>query len=400
MVGAATLGMSLSLPVYLSYFFGLFVRPLGDEFGWGRGDIALAVTISSLTMMVASPLFGRLVDRRGARAAILPAIIATALTVVLGAFNPGSLAFFYAVHVAVALAGMGTLPLCYTRIVVEWFEARRGLALGIALAGIGLGGALFPLIVREVIAMHGWRWGYVAIAALMLGLALPGVTRWLREKTTDRRPNAASIPALGVSLGEAVGTRSFWLLSVAMLFMGAVTVGVAVHLTPLLGDHGLTGAYAAAGVSAFGLAVVFGRIAAGFLIDRFSARIVAGAVISASAIGLAVLATADAPAMLFVGIGLVGIGIGAEFDFLSFFVARLMGLRHYGAIYGVIYSVFMLGCATGPALLGFLFDLQGTYRFALFALACGTAISAAAFFGLGRDRQLSNKLAASAAFAS
>lgn len=385
---AAAIGMSLSVPVYQSYLFGLFVKPLQADFGWGRGQLSVAITLCNYVIMLAAPFMGQVVDRRGARAVVLPAIFATALIVALGALNRGQLLAFYAVHAALAIVGLGTLPLSYTRVIVGWFDRNRGLALGAGLAGIGLGGAIFPLLVQRVIGQYGWRWGYVAISALMLCVAFPVVAMLLRENPKRHCDDAqiSSTASDGLTLKQAAGTIPFWLLLLALLLLGAVTTGVSVHLAPLLSDRGLDGTHVAAGVGVLGLSLVVGRVVAGLLLDRLPAPLIAGLTIIGSALGLVLLADATTPAALAAGVILVGLGIGAEFDFLSFFIARLLGLKHYGAIYGAIYAGFMFGCAAGPGLMGFVFDRQGAYTVALRVLACFAAVAAVAFMALGATR--------------
>lgn len=379
---AAAVGMSLSAAVYLSYFFGLFVRPLSAAFGWDRGEISLAVTLCNLCVMVASPWLGRAVDRFGSRRIVLPSLAASALLISLGALNVGNVWFFYVGHLVLGLAAVGTLPLAFTRVILGWFEKNRGLALGVALAGIGIGGAIYPILLQTVISSFGWRAGYVAISAAIFAFALPITFVWLR----DPPPTITDDSSVGHIASAALFSRSppFWLLVFALTMLGLTTTGFSVHLAPLLGDRGFDGAHAAGGVSLLGLSLVAGRIASGFLLDRLPPGLVAFTVIAGSAGGLLIVASGPPTALLICGIVLVGLGIGAEFDFLSYFIARIFGLARYGAIYGWVYAGFMLGCAVGPAAMGYFFDRSGSYAAPLGGLSAGAALAALAFLALGR----------------
>lgn len=378
-VAGACVAISLSLTVYLSYLFGLFLKPLAAEFGWTRGEMSLGGTISLYTVMFASPFLGNLADRLGARRLLLPSIAAFAIVVSGAALLSSDIRLFYALHMLLALSALGTLPLTYTRAVVGWFDSRRGLALGLTLGGVGLGGAIYPLILADVIADYGWRTGYVVIGLLLASISLPAAFLWVVESSSSS--NVAKVVS-GLTFVQARRTRTFRTLAAALGLMGVVTTGFSIHLPSLLTDRGLSNGIAAAGVSTLGLSLVAGRVAAGWLLDTFSAHWVAAVVLGLSVTGLVIASTGASGYLLFLAIILVGIGIGAEFDFLSFFIARDLGLQAYGRIYGWIYAVFMFGCGIGPILMGFGFDRAGNYELALATLAACTAVAALLFLRL------------------
>lgn len=382
---AATVGMSLGLSVYPPFVFGLFIKPLAADYGWSRAQISLGVTICNYTCLLASPLLGQLIDRVGARRVVLPCIVGFAAAVAAGALNTGSLVFFYLLHFAIPALALGTLPHSYTRLVVGWFADKRGLAVGVTVAGVGLGGLAYPQVIQRVMELGGWRTGYVAAALLILLVSLPVAFAFLREppEALPGAPPAAT--AQGDTLRQALGRRAFWLLLAIMSCMGMVTTGMTVHLVPLLSDRGLSPDHAAQGVGLLALAVVVGRIGAGFLLDRLLPGLVAFTLLGVSAAGLAVLADAPGGAATNLAILMVGVGIGAEFDFLSFFIARHLGLRAYGAIYGWTYSGFMLGCGVGPPLMGLAFDRTGAYSPALAVLAAAAAMAATLFLFFPRS---------------
>ncbi|RKH60305.1 MFS transporter [Corallococcus llansteffanensis] len=380
-VATSTLGLMLGYSTYISYVFGVFARPLGAEFGWSRPQIAFALTLCNWFVMALSPLAGFLLDRVGPRRMLLPSVLGLAGTLFALALQPGSLPAFYALHLVLALAALGTLPAVYTRAIVGWFDAHRGMALGIALAGVGLGGILLPPTLQATIGVLGWRGAYAALGGAMLVLVLPTAFRFF-----DNAPapvvSAVAVSSHGVAnLREAARTRTFWLLIAIFVLLGTMTLGISASLVPILTDSGLSPQAAAGMASALGVGVLVGRIASGLLIDRLPARLVALACLLASSAGLAGLASGGASTGVLVAVCLflTGFGIGAEFDFMSWFVSRYLGLRAYGRIYGLTYAAFQLGCGLGPLLMAIGRERLGGYGPGLMGLSAAATLAGLLF---------------------
>lgn len=380
-VATSTLGLMLGYSTYISYVFGVFIRPLGAEFGWSRPQIAFALTLCNWFVVALSPLAGFLLDRFGPRRLLLPSVLGLAGMLFALALQPGSLSVFYALHLGLAVAALGTLPAVYTRAIVGWFDARRGLALGIALAGVGLGGIALPPALQAAIGALGWRGAYAAHGVAMLVLVLPAALRFFDDASSSPKgTSAAPVPSHGVAnLREAARTRTFWLLIAIFVLLGTMTLGISASLVPILTDSGLTPQGAAAMASALGVGVLVGRIASGLLIDRLPARVVALACLLASSAGLAGLAGGGGGALVAVCLFLTGFGIGAEFDFMSWFVSRYLGLRAYGRIYGWTYAAFQLGCGMGPLLMALGRERTGGYASGLLGLSAAAALAGLMF---------------------
>lgn len=378
---AAAVGSCLSIPVYNFYLFGLFIKPLSAEYGWSRGQIALALSVVAYTTMLAAPVVGAVIDRAGPKRVIVASIVGLAAAVgSLRWLSPNPVAL-YAHHVAIALFGLGTLPITYTGVVIAFFERQRGLALGLTLAGVGVGGAIMPGLIQGVINAYGWRTGYIAISVLMLGVALPMVLLLLREP--PRR--AVNDPVVaGLTFREAVRGRVFWLLASILLVLGITSAGFTTHLAALMSDQGLGAAGIAQAFLVLGIALIIGRVGAGFLLDHYNPAAIACLVMAAATCGLLIVATFHLTLPVFCGVVLVGFGIGSEFDFLSFFIGRLLGMRAYGVIYGTIYSAFMVGSGLGSPLVGYGFDTFGSYGTPLLLLAAAQGLAALLFLGLNR----------------
>jgi len=385
------LAFGYSNAAYLS--FGLFVLPLSEAFGWGRGDISVGSTIMSLSVAALAPVAGMLIDRHGPRRVLLPSVVLFAVVLASMYFLTPHIWHFYAMCVLIALSAVCTAPATYARVIVSWFDRRRGLALGLALTGIGIGATVVPPLVQRVMTEWGWRSAYVALAMCVLA-TLPVLALMVRDEPRelglapdgDPVPSAGSAPAavIGLTAHEAVRTPAFWLMVFSFMVFGAYTLGTVVHLVPLLVDRGLERSTAALAASSLGFALIGGRLVAGYLLDRFFAPYVVVGVMLAPVIAMAMLAAgASGTPAVFGGAILLGVGLGAELDFMSYLLSRYFGLRSYAQLYGYMYGLFALGSALGPLFMGYVYQSQGTYGPALWTLCILTAVALVPFLLLG-----------------
>ncbi len=172
-VSASFIGLSLSYAMFTIFAFGVFLKPLAEEFGWRRDEMAFAYTVTNLTVLVASLLLGLLIDRFGVRRVLIPSIILMGMAVASMSQLTGNIYHFYAMYLLIPLLGAGTLPASYSRTIIAWFFRRRGIALGVALAGFGVGAALVPSVGQLLISAYGWRTAYLIFAAVIFLVALP-----------------------------------------------------------------------------------------------------------------------------------------------------------------------------------------------------------------------------------
>jgi MFS family permease len=366
---AAFVGLALSYAMFTVFMFGTLVQPLEQEFGWSRAAMSLALTITNITVVFGSPLMGYLVDRFGVKRLLVPSIILMGIAVWSMSMLPDSLAWFYAGYLAITLFGLGTLPLSYSRVVIAWFDRRRGLALGIALAGFGVGGALVPEISKIMIEGYGWRSAYQLFAALILLVSLPMVLLLLREAPSERAGTPLP-PATGLPNREAARTRNYWLVLFSFLLVGVGITSVLSHLVPMLLDRGMSLSSAARCMSTLAVALIFGRIFAGFLMDHFFAPWVTAAfIVFGLAGGVALLALGATGGWAFLAAALVGLATGSEISEIAYIVGRYFGQLSFGQIYGIMFGAFQLGSAIAAPLMGYYFDSVGDYTGALWFVA-------------------------------
>jgi len=269
-------------------------------------------------------------------------------------------------------------PLGYAKAIAAWFDRRRGLALGIAMSGIGFGGFVMPQLSQYLIDRVGWRGAYASLGLLTLVVAFPAVALWIREPRPgegERRTSGMTAAALpGMTAGEAVRTARFWLMGAAFFLVAISVNGTVAHVAPLLTDKGVSTAQAAATMSVFGLATMSGRLLAGWLVDRIFAPYVATVFFLAPIAGFLFLATA-AGVLPVVGVILLGLGLGTEIDLIAFLVSRYLGQRAFGTLYGYCFMIFGLGSSCGRFVLGYVYDLAGSYNPALVAAALALVVA-------------------------
>lgn len=377
-LATACAGVFVSFASIVIYTFGVFLKPLAAEFHWKRAQVSFAFTLAALTVALCSPLLGRLLDRFPARRVVIPC------TLVYGAAF-GSLAFLtphlwhlYATFVLLGVVGNGTTQLGYARVVSAWFDEQRGRALAAVMAGTGLGSMVFPPLAESLIALYGWRVAYATMGGMILLVAVPLATLFLYEppagaRNLDHQPREKA--------GRSVWSRPFIGISAALLLFSFATNGLNTHWAALLSDGGASTGQAALVLSIAGFSALVGKLGTGYFLDRFRAGRVAGLMIAACAAGFALVLLGYKLPLAIVSAILLGLGMGAESDAVPYLLTRYFGLRQFGELYGYTWLVYAIAGATGPVVMGAVFDRTGSYR-AVLAPSLAMVITAAAIFAL------------------
>jgi MFS family permease len=164
-----------------------------------------------------------------------------------------------------------------------------------------------------------------------------------------------------MEFSEAVRTRTYWAITIAIFLALTVINGALMHLVPLLTDRGISVMAATAALSASGLALIVGRLFSGYLLDKVFASYIAIAFLITPMVGIAILASGVAGGGPVVGTILLGISVGAEFDLMAFIISRYFGVRAFGALYGLVMMFVNFANAAGSALMGWCFQLKHSY---------------------------------------
>jgi len=384
-VFGSTVGLIVGNGPIVFFTFGIFLGPVTKEFGWDRATFSSSLLVGHGLAAAAYPFLGRAIDRYGIRKVSLTSIVLFAVALASLSLAPPVPGVFIAMAGLVGLVSVGQAPLPYAKAISSWFDERRGLALGIAMTGLGIGATVVPQIARAVIAAYGWRAGYVALAALMFSVAFPVVATFIREPERQGRSiTDADCRPPGLTVAESVRSRTFWLLAIPVFLVVTALNGIVGHLVPLLIDRGLALGQATATLSVVGLATIAGRLVSGYLLDRFFAPYVAAALFLLPLGGVGILAAGVGGPAPFLAATALGFGLGAEVDVIGFMVSRYFGLRCYGEIYGCMFAVFTVGTGLGPVLMAVSFVETRSYQIALAAFGAALLCASALVSRLGR----------------
>ncbi len=373
---AACLGVMGGFGSLFVYTFTIFVKPLGAQFGWNREAVSLGFAIAAMTVGLASPLIGRLLDRLGPRRIILPSMTVFGCGVASLALLHSAIWQFYLTCFVIGVVGNGAAHLAYGRSISTWFERRLGTALGFVMVGAGLGAMILPVIAQAIVTRSGWRDAYLALGVLALCLGLPLSWRYIKDRP-NLSPQSANVPQKGLTWQQGTRSFAFWII-VAVLFVSSISMnGAITHLSALLTDRGITAGDAALCASILGGTSVIGRVVTGWLLDRFSGGRVAFGINLITAGGILLLAEANTFAAGSAAATLIGIGAGGEAAITPYLLTRYFGLRAFSTLYGLTWTFYAAAGATGPVILGRAFDVTGSYTSLLSTLAIALAIAAA-----------------------
>jgi MFS family permease len=364
-----------------TYIFSAFLKPLSEEFGWSRAETSFALSLYLLIAGLVLPLWGWLVDRAGVRIVYLLSALIDGIALLLLSYVQ-SLAAFYVLYLflGVGLAGIG--PMTVGKVVTQWFVAKRGRAMGIALVGAGMGGLVLVPLAGFLIAEFSWRTAYQVLAVLSLGGMLPlvwfFVTNTPEEKGLvplgqDSPPENSTATLAEIDQGpgdwtlkEALHTPTFWLLGVAFCFGLMAASAIVAHQVALLQDAGLTLELASTIAG-----VVLGMTMGGrFLVGWASERIphphyilLFCLIIQAVGVGMLLGLSSLGFGVLVIFVPLFGLGYGGLIVLWPLVVSHDFGLRSFGAIAGVLGTVLLcFGGGLGPVIGGAIYDSTGSYQ--------------------------------------
>ena len=387
-VGAAAVGAATGVASIAFYSIGAFVEPLSHAFGWSRAEITAAPSFLTAGMMLVGAGVGALADQHGARKVALTSQALLALALAGMSLMDGHVWTLYLGYFLLAVLGGGTLPMVWSRTIVGWFNTGRGLALGVSLVGTGICGALLPSYISWLSGAVGWRGAFLGLAALPLVLGLPLAWLFFRDApATLAAPAGAAVAKVALAeavaddvsftFGEALRTWRFWQMTIAFFIVTTAVGAVLVHSMPLMMDRGIPRGTAAALAGVLGIAVMTGRLVSGYCLDVYSGGRVAFAVFAMPALGCALLSVAgNNLALCGLSLFLVGIAAGAEYDIAAYFTAQFFGRRHFGAIYGLVYTLYCVGSGVGPPVVGAVVDASHSYTLALYAGVVGCLLAA------------------------
>jgi MFS family permease len=399
-VGVAFVTMALGVTARTS--FSLLMPPLIDEFGWDRGLAAGAFSFGFLVSAVLSPIVGRVLDVRGPRVVILSGVLVLTAGLALAPSIERPWQLYLTLGV---LVGGGANMMTYTvhsQFLPNWFVQRRGLAISIAFAGVGIGAIVLLPWLQSIIVNAGWRASCWAMGLLVLFGAGP-LNLLVRKKPEDigllpdgesrSRSAAGTRTTLNIvdprwaattwTLGRAVRTGRFWWIVLGYFCALVAWYAVQVHQTKYLMEIGFTPLVAAWSLGIVSVAGVPGQIVLGALSDRVGREWIWTAGCAGFAIcyaALIALEQVQSNVLLYVMVLSQGFLGYALTSVMGPIVVEIFEGPHYGSIFGTITVALIGGGAAGPWLAGVIHDATGSYRLAFVLIIVACLISALAIW--------------------
>jgi len=357
--------------------FGVFFKPMLNDFNWSRALISGAVSVSSISQGAFGIVMGGLNDRFGPRVVLTICGLSVGIGYLLmSRINEAwQLYLFYALIIGIGMGGI-LAPTMST--VARWFIKKRSIMTGIVIAGGGTGSIIMPPITTWLISAYGWRTAYLILGAFILVIlvlsaqflrlepARMGLKPYGKTESEEQRYDQN---LQGFSLTGATHTGQFWMLLATLFCYGYLTSTIITHIIPHITDIGISPTVAANIMAVMGVASLSGGLILGFVADRIGNRnaYIGCVVLLSGAIFWRLLA--DETWMLYVFAIASGFGGGGATMLMSPLSADLFGIRSHGLIFGVCLFSQTIAGALGAFMAGYIFDITGSYSLAF--VICG-----------------------------
>lgn len=380
------------------YLFGVFLPVLTEEFGWSRTQLSGSQSAALILMAVTGPFVGRIVDRWGARRVLaVGALLCTTGFVSLGRVGTvvavnrllAPLTQFYLAYLvfALGLTCIGFIPV--NTVIATWFNKRRGLAMGIAITGIGFGGSIMVPLAGYLIDNFGWRQAYTWLGLLISLIILPTVALVVKRSpasmglepdgeiiSQERGPEPPPEPeeAPHFQLSRLLRSAPFRAQALACAFYNLGTMTVLVHGISLLQERGIEPQNARLMISAMALLGICGKVVFGYLADRLSIQRLSAWLYVLQAGGILLLVLVHSPTTGWLFAIVAGLSMGGVVTLQPLLVGAYFGVRAFGSIYGVLHIMMAGAAAIGPIVAAYLYDVGGGYEPALLAFVAANAL--------------------------
>ena len=367
----------------LPFFYDFMVQ----QFGWTRAQVTSG---NALSKLVVGPVFGYLagwvIDRFGPRSMMMVGILMAAVALV-GLGWASRLSVFYIFYFFNALGYVCGGPLPNQVLLTRWFDRSRGMAMGFAYLGIGIGGAAVPWMSHLLVHRFGWQAALQILGLLLLVVSLPLVAL-LKEppRTTSATETVATVkPAIP---SAAFRQASFYLLTIGSMCSIAAVSGTQQNLKLYLSlDRHFTQGDAAGILSLVLGSSIAGRLLMGWLADRFSKKYVMLLTYLFRCRRNSSAVSRGSRPLLWLAAAIFGIGLGGDYMIIPLMTAEIFGIETLGRLLGVILTAGGIADAAAPWAVGHLRDVTGSYASACSALVGVALLGALAVLALPNRRR-------------
>jgi len=401
-VVGACLTISLFIQGIIGFGFTALIEPLSNKYGWSYTQISFATSLRGLEVGVLAPFLGLLIDKWGTRIFILSGTILCGLSMLVLS-RVTTLPTFYMAFALISLGMSALSPTVTMTTAANWFHHKIGKAAGIMHSGNGFSGLMLPVVVwlidgygidRAMVVLGIFSVVIVAPIALIIrdrpekyGLLPDGATA-LPSPTGKPAESVAVEAANDFKLKEALRSRAFWYLAVAMLFQLMLVNAVTTHMMPYLTSIGIDRARASLVASALPLTSVAGRLGFGWMSDRIDQRYIMATGYAMMSVGMLffTLAILVNPLYLFPAVPIFSIGFGGNATVRASVVRDYFGRTSFGAIHGLVMGLAVLGNLAGPPLAGWVHDTWGSYQGIWLAFSGAAVIPLALMFAMRKPK--------------
>jgi MFS family permease len=388
-LGALTLCMLAASGIRAA--FGVYIKPLEHEFGWSRGQLSGAAAVSLLLLGAAGPFIGRLADRWGARRVIAVCLVMLGGGALATAFVQKLWHIYVTAGFLMAIGAGGLAMTTGASIITRWFDARRGLAFGIAGGAMSAGQLVVIPLAAWLTLAYGWRTSYLWLGALLFVLVLPLAIAFIRNDPEERglQPYGATGPAQTsaevlalqranrVSVVEAARFPQFWLLMATFFVCGYTANGIiGVHFMPHALEHNFTEVQASIALGVMGAMNIVGTVSSGFICDRFGRRGPLAFYYFVRGLSLFFLLYVWDAGSLHLWAAIFGLNYISTVPPTTTLTANIFGRYSVGELSGWIFFSHQVGSALGAAIAGWVFELTGSYSPAFVSAAILAIIAA------------------------
>lgn len=371
----------------------IFIRPVTEDLGLSRGEFSLFRTIIVVLGAALLPLYGRLARKYSLKKIFLIGTVISGFSLI-GYSVASYLWQFYLIAIINGLFMNASHFMMLGILINRWFADKKGLALGIAFAGSGLGAAIMLPLASWVIETFSWRWGFRFSGAAALVVLVPTILLLVKEspeemgllpytkKNNETDAETVSHEPQGLTLSQARRTPAFWFLAVALFSISINVAAPNAHTAPYLGDLGYSIGVVSIMVSLTMIVLTGGKILMGYFFDRFgtlAGGIVLGIFCILSPVFALLAAHPAAPWFHVVFLGLAATGFSIP---VNIYAMKFFGEKDFPAILSVLSMLMAFGGAFSPPVMGFAHDVLGNYTAAWVVLVVLGVVAAVGLVGV------------------